>query len=486
MPLPPRKLSEQQLARLAIQLVQQGQQQTLVDTLALPKQRAFIEDPCRLKAALCPRRSGKSYAIGLYLVREALTNPGCNLLFVAKTRKHAKDVIWKDILRPVLQRLSIMGTWNKSELTYTFPNGSVLFVTGADTSDDVSEKFRGIKYRLAIFDECASWRLDLQDIIYNKVGPAMADVLGTICMIGTPGNTKNFFHTVTTGSEPGWSVHQWSWKDNIHTATNVQRHIDDLLRANPLVAETPRFRQEYYGEWTIDESKLVYRYDAGKNSYPEDKLPEGRRWNYVIGLDLGFTDDTAWVIAAYADNDDRNLYIVDAIKHPKLIISDVARRTQQLIDHYDPISVVVDPKAKQSVEEMRQRFGLPLEDAQQRDKVNAIAMLNSDLITGVIKVLPAASDLVSEWEDLVWDERDLAKGRYVENTACSNHLSDACLYAWRKCRNYATAASAPKPPPPNSDEWAQQFWERDTLRLQRRQNQPWWERDIEPEDGDAW
>jgi hypothetical protein len=37
----------------------------------------------RLKALFCTRRAAKSYTGGLYLIREALENPGCNCLFIA-------------------------------------------------------------------------------------------------------------------------------------------------------------------------------------------------------------------------------------------------------------------------------------------------------------------------------------------------------------------------------------------------------------------
>lgn len=484
----PARPSDAQLAKIAAELARRAQRASALDGAMLPAQRKFIQDPSQFKAAICPRRSGKSYAIGLYLVSTALQYPGCNLLFVGKTRQHAKDIIWKDILRPVLHMLGMSPSgWNKSELSFTFPNGSVLRVTGADTTDDVSEKFRGIKYKLAVFDECASWRLDLSDIVYNKVGPAMADALGTICLIGTPGNVKNFFYQVTTGKEPGWSVHRWTWEDNPHVAANVKEHIGKLLASNPLLAETPKFRQEWYAEWTVDETKLVYRYDEERNS--ADVLPPGREWMYVIGLDLGYNDDTAWVVVAYTLRGDKRLFVVDAVKEPKLIISTVAERTQQLIDQYNPVAVVVDYAAKQSVEELRQRFGLPLQDAEKRDKAAAIDMLNSDLITGVVKVLPPAKELVDEWEQLVWDEKMLAKTppKRFEDPRCANHLSDAMLYAFRRTRNYAASADPPPQPGRDTDEWAQAFWDRDTERQAARQAQPWWERDNpDLEEEESW
>ena len=75
----------------------------VIDVLDHPdvfwQQKNFIKDPAKLKALFCTRRSAKSFTAGLYLVHEALNNPGCNVLFIGLTRASAKAIIWKDILR---------------------------------------------------------------------------------------------------------------------------------------------------------------------------------------------------------------------------------------------------------------------------------------------------------------------------------------------------------------------------------------------------
>jgi hypothetical protein len=51
-----------------------------------PQQKNFVADPAKLKALWCTRRAAKSYTAGLYMVKEALENPGVNCLFIGLTR----------------------------------------------------------------------------------------------------------------------------------------------------------------------------------------------------------------------------------------------------------------------------------------------------------------------------------------------------------------------------------------------------------------
>lgn len=66
------------------------------------KQQDFIDDPAKLKVALCTRRAGKSYGCaGIYMAITCVENPGCNCLYMATTRESAKKIILKDILKVI-------------------------------------------------------------------------------------------------------------------------------------------------------------------------------------------------------------------------------------------------------------------------------------------------------------------------------------------------------------------------------------------------
>jgi PBSX family phage terminase large subunit len=440
------------------------------------KQNAFIRDSARLKAALCTRRAGKSYGAGLYLFEEALANPGVSCLYIALTRDSAKKIMVKDVLNPINKKYNIGAKLNKTELTYTLPNGSVIYLLGADADEQEKEKLLGQKYKLVVIDESASYSIDLRDLVYRILKPAMADLMGTIVMIGTPGNvTRGLYYDVTTGVEPGWSVHKWSALDNPHIKNLIRDEMNELIANNPAIVETPLWKQMYLGEWFVDTDKLVYKYLDTRNKIYELPQLKGRStWNYVLGVDLGYEDATGFSVCAYNEYDS-TLYIAHTAKKTKMDITDVADKIKELQKTYSFNKYIVDGANKQAVEEIKKRHGIPLEAAEKTGKVDFIEIMNSELIQSKIKVVKSGDEggLIDEWLTLVWDEKSAKK---QENPACPNHLSDATLYAWRWCYTYLAEIFKPKADP-TSEEAVDEFWEKEAESLERNKALPFWSRD---------
>jgi len=290
-------------------------------------------------------------------------------------------------------------------------------------------------------DEAASYGVDLHEMVYGILKPATADYRGTIALIGTPGNIKRgLFYDLTKGQNPGeagrweimgWSGHRWTAFDNPHMADKWKDEIEDLKLANPNIENTPLFQQHYLGKWVVDDSNLVYRFDGARNTF--DELPvmsKGGRWHYVLGIDLGFNDPTAWVVCAYHDFD-RTLYVLGAHKKAKCDITEVADQTRRLMGRFEFDRIVIDGANKQAVEEMRRRHDIPLTPAEKAGKADFIEIMNGDFASGYIKLhRKAAAPLAEEYSQLIWDDRS---PRREEHPNCENHCVDAALYAWRHC-----------------------------------------------------
>lgn len=416
----------------------------LLDT-SFPNQRNFIKDPSRLKALFCTRRASKTYTAGLYLVKESLENPGVSSLFIGLTRLSAKGIVWKDVLKDINKKHDLRIAFNETLLTATFPNGSVIYVTGVDADQDEMEKLLGQKYRLVCIDEAASYSIDLNKLVYGVLKPATIDQGGTICLMGTSGNiVKGLFFDITTSKEAGWSLHSWTAMDNPFIRDQWIEELEDIRKNRPLFMETPLFRQWYLNEWVIDTDKLVYKFDRLKNTYGTMPREYLAKWNYVLGVDLGYEDATAFVLTAFNDNDP-TLYIVETFKKSKMDITDVANRIKAFQTQHDIYKVIVDGANKQAVEEIRKRHGIALDAADKTGKSDFIEIMNAEFIQAKIKINPAtSSDLIDEYLGLIWDERALGLGKRVEHSSCDNHLCDAALYAWRYCYQFlSTAAKEP-------------------------------------------
>lgn len=412
-------------------------------------QDEFIEHPSKFKAFFATRRSGKSYTGGLYALKTAYENPGCSVVYIALTHDSARKIMFKDVLKPLNRKLRLHAKFNETNLTVTLPNGSVVYLVGADSSEDEKNKLLGQKYKLAIIDEAASFTIDLRELVYGTLKPAMADLGGTIVMLGTPGNlTKSLFFDITTGKEPGWHVVHANTSANPYMAEKWRKEIEELTANQPYIIETPFFKQMYLGQWVIDLDSLVYKFNEDRNVYTDLPMLSNGEWQYLLGVDLGYEDASAFVVVAYHEHN-KVLFIMDTFSKSKMDITDVADKVRQFKTTYDISKIIIDGANKQAVEEIQKRHGIALTTADKTGKSDFIEIMNAELILGRIKVHSTkARALVDEWLGLIWKEKGTKR---EEHPNCPNHLADACLYAWRYCYSYLSEPLKPKPQPGTKD-----------------------------------
>lgn len=436
-----------------------------------PEQKAYILDDSPRVGLLCTRRAGKSFGIGLKLFRAAFAEPRCTCTYIGLTRKTAKKIMWKDVFKSIDRKMNLGCKFNESELSITCPNGSIIYLEGADSGKDEMDKVLGGKLKLVVIDEGGSFRIDMAKLCYEMIEPALSDYDGTLSMAGTPTDLlDSLFHKITTGREGGWTQHEWDTLDNPYMREVWQKRIEFLKKNNPGIEKTPSFRRMYLKEWVTDISALVYKYNEQRNA--TDKLPPGQ-YSYVLGVDLGWDDPSAFVVCAFSPHDN-NLYVIETYKSSKMIISDVAERISYYTKKYDIYRTVIDNAAKQSVEELKSRYQLSLVPATKTGKAEFIEIMNAELIQGRIKVIDCEETLAlrDEWGSLIWDERS---DKRQEHPACDNHLSDAALYSWRECYQYL---SVPVVKDQRSETEKLDDWEfEEAERIEQEMTQPFWERD---------
>lgn len=451
-------------------------------SLAFPKQREFILDPSQKKAIWCTRRSAKSYTDGLHHFHTALNHPGCNTLFVGLTRASSKAIIWKDVLKDIDRKLGIGASFNETELTVTLPNGSVIYVTGADADENEMYKLLGRKFKLVTIDEASMYTINLRNLVYGILGPAMADQMGTIVLSGTSSDfPRGLFFDITTGVEHGWKLFIWSAHDNPHVAKHWQETLDEIKRERPLYMDTPQFKQWYLNQWVVDEEKLVYRFDPQKNLIKALPVLPSDGWSYVLGVDTGWEDDNAFVLTAYHVNDP-NLYVLKTYAKKKLTFDQVVQVIQEFMNDKDhaPSRVIIDGANKQGVESMKQRSTIPFEYAEKQDKATFIELCNSDLVQAKIKYLDNDFNrpLWQEQMSLVWvTDGDKIKYPKKEHPNLPNHRCDAFLYSWRMGYHYHSSPPEKKIVM-GSREWymkqSEDIWEKEREKLEQQESQGLW------------
>lgn len=457
---------------------------------AFPQQLNFIHDPIRLKALFCTRRAAKSYTAGLYLISTALQYPNSNCLFIALTRQSAHGIVWKDILRELDLKYGLKARFNETNLTMTLSNGSVIWVTGADTDEQEMNKLLGKKYKLVVIDEASMFTINMRQLVYGILKPATADQRGAICLLGTASNVaRGLFYDITTGSEPGWSLHTWTAHDNPHVAQQWQEELDDIDKNRPLFKQTTLYRQWYLNEWCQDENALVYKFTRSRNSVIHLPAIEGL-WSFVLGIDLGHSPDpSAFVVSAFSHNHPV-LYVVHAEAHLRFDITDVANKIKELETRFKFDVKVVDNANKQAVEELNNRHNCSLIPADKAGKQDFINLLNDELIQKKIMFLPQTEELKKELETLVWVTESDGKLKLtgtkqrIEHPALPNHLCDALLYNWRY--TYTYLLDTPKAKDwtdfQNQNDWEPKHIEKIAQEIQSKNDPNHWNTTFQPDE----
>lgn len=446
-------------------------------------QLSVLGDECRSKAVLCPRRSGKSHCAMSYGFDTCLRKPGARVVIVTLTLKHAKNIYWYQMAE-FANKFGVKGvTFYQNELRVIFRNGSQMWLIGAESRAEI-EKLRGGQYDLVVIDECKSYPgYILNELVYEVVFPALADRRGTIMLIGTPGNILSglFFETTYPGwtDENGrprardfykpeqywadnpddeyWSQHHWTVRDNI-----AQPHLwDEMLKRKKLAGwsdDEPIWQREALGRWVRSSEAFVYAFanmfgDPDKRAdvtwQPDFKagnqwgLAKTEEWRYLLGIDLGYNDHTALVVAAYNVHDGQ-LYFVWEYHAPELDIYDAIERVEMawgLFGGFDAVVMDVAAGGKMLIETLNKRHGLAIKPADKTHKFDFIELMNADFRAGRTKLL-ADSDLARQMCMLQYD---LSKGKFdmlamrgqlKENPSMPNDLCDAALYVWRYSYHY--------------------------------------------------
>ncbi len=439
-----------------------------------PQQRTFVADKSKYKAGHPGRRAGKTYACAVYLLLVALVRPGSTCLYLALTRRIAKKLMWTELKR-LNQRYSLGLTWNNADLMATTPGGAVIQLGGCEDASEV-DKYRGDKYAIVIIDEAASFGAHFKELIEEALEPALLDLDGTLCMVGTPANhCTGPFYEACTDPKSEYSVHHWTILENIHLPKG-EAWLERKCLAKGWTKENAIYLREYMGRWVRSTESVVYWYESPRNDYSE--LPEGD-WEHVFGVDLGATDGipkTAFTVAAFTE-DSPNVYFRRSFKTQHMTPTEIANQLRKLVVEFgEPNRIVMDQGAlgKSIAREITRRHGIPIEPAEKREKFDNIEFLNDDFRCGRVLLDPVeCKDLTGEYARLQWDE-----DRKLEDKRHANHCADSGLYAYRECLHWLHRPE----PPAGPEHGTKRYWQKAADKMEREAE----ERFREPDPTDDW
>jgi hypothetical protein len=407
------------------------------------KQLKFVLDPHEFKIAVCSRRSGKTIACAADLIFTAINNPDVVCLYITLSRNNAKKLIWPEIQK-INKHYKLNGDEDTTELSVKFPNGSVIYLSGAKDEAEI-EKFRGLALKKVYVDECQSFREYIRELIDDVIAPALLDHAGTLCLIGTPGPIPAGFFAEVAGVvqdklsvSESWSKHGWTFFDNPYIgkkSADVKQHrtheqlLNRELKRRGVGVDDPSIQREFFGRWVLDTNSLWIKYSAAINHF--DHIGP-HKYNYIMGIDLGFNDADAIAVLAWSPNDP-NTYLVEEKVVAKQGLSELVEQIQELRKTYDISKMVIDEGGlgKKLAEEMRRRHHIPVQPADKARKMESSAFFNDALRRGHFK----AHRMSKFAQDSMLVEIDRSKStpdRIKLSTSYHSDILDAVLYAFKE------------------------------------------------------
>ena len=408
--------------------------------LLFPQQAALVASPHKRKVAKAGRRGGKTRALSTAALATAVEYPGTTVpVFEQAMNCQAALTFWRD-LRDLNDAYKLEINFHETLRVAELPNKSTINVLGAGTIE-ACDKHRGGKYRGALIDEAGTFRSKiLKYLVSEVVEPATIDLDGSIIVAGTPNlDMGGEWHYMCHSS--AWEQHHWTMLDNPTIgpadldAAGRRRWREDWLAGlrerHGWDEQTPAYAREYAGLWVVSGSDRPYPWTHEANIIP--RLPElgkGEYWSYLLSMDLGFNDPTAFVVLAWRRGDPHT-YVVESYEQAELRPSAVAAHVDRLRGRYTFRKIVADTGGygKGPAEEMK-AYGIAVEPAAKQNKRTFMEHAAGDLQNGRTQFVHSANrELLQDLSGLPWnDDRSDVADNYPD------HLPDAWLYGDREVR----------------------------------------------------
>lgn len=424
-----------------------------ITSFLFDKQLTFVQDPAPFKIAVCSRRAGKTIACAADLIHTAINNTGIMCLYITLSAANAKRILWKE-LKKIDTNAKLEGIFNEADLSVTFKNNSVIYLSGAKDKSEI-EKFRGHAINLCYIDECQSFRSYIQDLIDDIIAPALLDTAGKLCLIGTPGPVPSGYFYDCSVSE-SWSKHNWTFWDNfkwpaLSQGYTHQQLFDRELKRRGISSGEPGIQREYFGKWLLDLESLLIKYDKKVNHF--DTIPVKLKYNYIMGIDVGFKDADAICVLAWSP-DDPTTYLVEEVLTTKQGITELAEQIEILDKKYKVDKMIMDMGAlgKKIGEEIIRRHKIPVEAADKSRKMENIELLNDALRRGHFKAKNTSRFVQDSYKvEIDWDKSTAE--RMVVSDSYHSDIIDSVLYAFKVSPAYSWEP-APLAPRYGTKEWA--------------------------------
>lgn len=252
-------------------------------------------------------------------------HPGLLLSVVRKTLPALKGSVLRDFKEVMLN----IGVWNdkafnKSELIYTFPNGSQIEFF----STDDEQKIRGRKRHILYANEAN----ELAEIEWQQL--KMRTTMFSIMDYNPSFSEEHWINTVNADSRTYHFI--TTYKDNPFLEQTVIDEIESLKYKNKTLWQVYGL-----GLRAIVEGLIFKEFEI------VDDVPEYARKRCWKGVDFGFSNDPTAIIGVYLYQD--CLYLDELCYHTEMLTTDIVRELKASDPLVETISESADPRLIQEI-----------------------------------------------------------------------------------------------------------------------------------------
>lgn len=386
-----------------------------------PSQIAMVEGLANYRnwVHISARRTGKSSGAGV-LAFAKLLEPNQQVIVVAPDF-NLSSIIW-DFTTELIEAFGIeTKRFNVKDRVVRLTNDSTIRLLSANNRSSLV----GRAANLLIVDEAALIPDD--EYFTRDLRPALSTFPDSRALfISTPRGKQNYLYNYflrgQDSSFPEWGSGLYPWHVNPRL---TKKDIDEAARAIP----ENLFRQEYYCEWATFEGQ-IYKLDENEHlrDFTSEKAeylisPDDQQFTFIAGLDMGYRDDTAFVVLA---TDDVNFFVVDEYVAREGTTSQHAEAMQELIDKWNIETIFIDSAAQQTKADLVYDYDIAC--------TNAVKSVNDGI--GYVQTLAQENHLYFDSNNAQHSFKSMTAYRWNSKTDkakplhdWTSHCCDAIRYA---------------------------------------------------------
>lgn len=380
-----------------------------------PKQKeSLCESKARLNLWEGAVRSGKSFASMIRWLEYIQAAPPGNLIMVGRTATTIKHNLVDEICN--LIGIDARYYIGKNELNIW---GRTIYLVGA-SDERAEQKIRGSTFSGAYVDEATLIPESFWTMLLSRLSVPDAKLFATT-------NPDSPYHWLKQNYIDCEEIELKTWKFDLDDNPSLTEDFKTSLRQE---YRGLWHRRYILGEWCLAEGTIYDFFDKPIHCID---FPPGQAREYIVGVDYGTANPSAFVLIGYNQNHYPNMwvekeYYYDSKKHNRQKTdSEYALDLQDFIKDYPITAIYMDPSAASFRLECT-RNGIRNIMEADNDVLDGIRFVGSLFTNGTLKITSACPNLISEMGSYVWDpkSKDLGVDKPLKQ---NDHLNDALRYA---------------------------------------------------------